>query len=80
MRQNMKNNVNFSLLQVDAETNILQDGTLIDLCGATLLWRSAEGLQSSPVSFVANSFSSLLVMLKHCFLCFTFFFFRRNVI
>lgn len=30
---------------------MLQDGTLIDLCGATLLWRSAEGLQNSPVSF-----------------------------
>lgn len=30
------------------ETNELQDGTLIDLCGATLLWRSAEGLQQSP--------------------------------
>ncbi|XP_023175977.1 protein pellino isoform X1 [Drosophila hydei] len=30
------------------ECNILQDGTLIDLCGATLLWRSAEGLQHSP--------------------------------
>ncbi|XP_050297497.1 protein pellino [Anthonomus grandis grandis] len=30
------------------ETNILQDGTLIDLCGATLLWRSAEGLEKTP--------------------------------
>ena len=30
------------------ETNQLQDGTLIDLCGATLLWRSADGLQQSP--------------------------------
>ncbi|RZF46821.1 hypothetical protein LSTR_LSTR008053 [Laodelphax striatellus] len=29
-------------------TNVLQDGTLIDLCGATLLWRSAEGLAKSP--------------------------------
>ena len=36
-------------LQVQEETNVLQDGTLIDLCGATLLWRSAEGLQNSPV-------------------------------
>ncbi|KAG4068755.1 hypothetical protein HA402_002446 [Bradysia odoriphaga] len=34
--------------QVQEETNVLQDGTLIDLCGATLLWRSAEGLQNSP--------------------------------
>lgn len=30
------------------ESNMLQDGTLIDLCGATLLWRSAEGLKNSP--------------------------------
>uniref|UniRef100_A0A915Q637 Protein pellino n=1 Tax=Setaria digitata TaxID=48799 RepID=A0A915Q637_9BILA len=30
------------------ETNELQDGTLIDLCGATLLWRTAEGLARSP--------------------------------
>ncbi|XP_058118675.1 protein pellino [Anopheles ziemanni] len=34
--------------QVYDETNVLQDGTLIDLCGATLLWRSAEGLGHSP--------------------------------
>ncbi|XP_046401812.1 protein pellino isoform X4 [Ischnura elegans] len=33
---------------VEGETNILLDGTLIDLCGATLLWRSAEGLAKSP--------------------------------
>ncbi|KAK9695844.1 Pellino [Popillia japonica] len=33
---------------MEGETNILQDGTLIDLCGATLLWRSAEGLAKSP--------------------------------
>lgn len=29
--------------------NILNDGTLIDLCGATLLWRSVEGLRHTPV-------------------------------
>ncbi|PNF25734.1 E3 ubiquitin-protein ligase pellino-like protein 1, partial [Cryptotermes secundus] len=34
--------------KVDDETNVLQDGTLIDLCGATLLWRSHEGLEKSP--------------------------------
>lgn len=34
---------------------MLQDGTLIDLCGATLLWRSAEGLQNSPVSLTFTS-------------------------
>lgn len=33
---------------VTEETNALLDGTLIDLCGATLLWRSAEGLAKSP--------------------------------
>ncbi|GLV39590.1 Pellino [Carabus blaptoides fortunei] len=33
---------------VEDETNVLQDGTLIDLCGATLLWRSADGLAKSP--------------------------------
>lgn len=35
---------------VPSETNVLRDGTMIDLCGATLLWRSAQGLQHSPVS------------------------------
>ncbi|KAF4531948.1 hypothetical protein B566_EDAN006640 [Ephemera danica] len=35
-------------LHVADESNVLQDGTLIDLCGATLLWRSAEGLAKSP--------------------------------
>ncbi|CAP29232.2 Protein CBG09337 [Caenorhabditis briggsae] len=29
-------------------TNMLQDGTLIDLCGATILWRTADGLERSP--------------------------------
>uniref|UniRef100_A0A1I7XVL9 Pellino n=1 Tax=Heterorhabditis bacteriophora TaxID=37862 RepID=A0A1I7XVL9_HETBA len=33
---------------VPEETNMLQDGTLIDLCGATLLWRTADGLAKSP--------------------------------
>ncbi|XP_014275266.1 protein pellino isoform X1 [Halyomorpha halys] len=33
---------------VEGVSNVLQDGTLIDLCGATLLWRSAEGLAKSP--------------------------------
>lgn len=35
---------------VECESNLLQDGTLIDLCGATLLFRSATGLESSPVN------------------------------
>uniref|UniRef100_H3B803 Pellino E3 ubiquitin protein ligase 1 n=1 Tax=Latimeria chalumnae TaxID=7897 RepID=H3B803_LATCH len=33
---------------VENETNELQDGSLIDLCGATLLWRTAEGLAHTP--------------------------------
>lgn len=34
--------------RIENETNILQDGTLIDLCGATLLWRSVDGFRASP--------------------------------
>lgn len=34
--------------RIESETNILQDGTLIDLCGATLLWRSVDGFKASP--------------------------------
>ncbi|XP_077101881.1 E3 ubiquitin-protein ligase pellino homolog 1 [Siphateles boraxobius] len=33
---------------VENESQELTDGTLIDLCGATLLWRSAEGLSRTP--------------------------------
>uniref|UniRef100_S4RZQ4 Pellino E3 ubiquitin protein ligase family member 3 n=1 Tax=Petromyzon marinus TaxID=7757 RepID=S4RZQ4_PETMA len=33
---------------VDSETNVLRDGSLVDLCGATLLWRTAEGLARAP--------------------------------
>ncbi|KAI5609606.1 E3 ubiquitin-protein ligase pellino-like 1-like [Silurus asotus] len=33
---------------VDNESNTLQDGSLIDLCGATLLWRSPSGLRRTP--------------------------------
>ncbi len=36
---------------VPDETNILRDGSLVDLCGATLLWRSVEGLANAPVIF-----------------------------
>lgn len=34
--------------RIENESNVLQDGTLIDLCGATLLWRSVEGFKASP--------------------------------
>ncbi|XP_061815985.1 E3 ubiquitin-protein ligase pellino homolog 1 [Nerophis lumbriciformis] len=33
---------------VDNESNTLQDGSLIDLCGATLLWRTPAGLRHTP--------------------------------
>ncbi|XP_061915471.1 E3 ubiquitin-protein ligase pellino homolog 1b isoform X1 [Entelurus aequoreus] len=33
---------------VEAESQELEDGSLIDLCGATLLWRTAEGLSRTP--------------------------------
>lgn len=29
-------------------SNILRDGTLIDLCGATLMWRSVQSLKNTP--------------------------------
>ncbi|XP_027203146.2 E3 ubiquitin-protein ligase pellino [Dermatophagoides pteronyssinus] len=35
-------------IRIEQETNVLQDGTLIDLCGATLMWRSSDGLYRSP--------------------------------
>ncbi|KAL6490470.1 E3 ubiquitin-protein ligase pellino homolog 1 [Colossoma macropomum] len=33
---------------VENESNMLQDGSLIDLCGATLLWRTPDGLRRTP--------------------------------
>lgn len=33
---------------VETESHELVDGSLIDLCGATLLWRTAEGLSRAP--------------------------------
>lgn len=33
---------------VEPESNELVDGSLVDLCGATLLWRTAEGLAHTP--------------------------------
>ena len=37
-----------SPIQLEAESQELVDGSLIDLCGATLLWRTAEGLAGTP--------------------------------
>ncbi|XP_037399078.1 E3 ubiquitin-protein ligase pellino homolog 1 [Pygocentrus nattereri] len=36
--------------QVKDESPVLLDGSLIDLCGVTLLWRSVEGLSRSPTA------------------------------
>ncbi|XP_074087103.1 E3 ubiquitin-protein ligase pellino homolog 3 isoform X4 [Macrotis lagotis] len=33
---------------VENESNVLRDGSLIDLCGATLLWRTPAGLLRAP--------------------------------
>lgn len=38
-----------SFSQVEEESNVLLDGSLIDLCGAVLLWRSADGLNEMAV-------------------------------
>lgn len=34
--------------RVKGESNLLVDGSLVDLCGVTLLWRSPEGLSRCP--------------------------------
>ncbi|KRZ56020.1 Protein pellino [Trichinella nativa] len=41
--------------KVVTQSNVLQDGTLIDLCGATLLYRTAYGLSKSPTSAELDS-------------------------
>uniref|UniRef100_A0AC35TGJ6 Protein pellino n=1 Tax=Rhabditophanes sp. KR3021 TaxID=114890 RepID=A0AC35TGJ6_9BILA len=46
LRQSRSSNIKGEL--IESESNQLQDGTIIDLCGATLLWRSADGLANSP--------------------------------
>ncbi|GFR07353.1 protein pellino [Trichonephila clavata] len=47
------------------ETNVLQDGTLIDLCGVTLVWRTPEGLRKAPceesLKRIENSFHEFAV-------------------
>jgi len=54
---------------VEEENNILQDGTLIDLCGATLLWRSAEGLAKSPVTLIYCLKRSQIYVIYICTRC-----------
>lgn len=44
-------NFNLNNLKHDTsglKSNILRDGTLIDLCGATLVWRSVDSLKQTP--------------------------------
>lgn len=36
------------LTQAEGESSALRDGSLVDLCGATLLWRTGEGLMRAP--------------------------------
>lgn len=51
-RRAEKRAVSFTcLFQLIEETNDLHDGSLINLGGAALLWRSHEGLKKSPVSW-----------------------------
>lgn len=38
----------FEPLQAEGESSALRDGSLVDLCGATLLWRTGEGLMRAP--------------------------------
>ncbi len=50
---------------VPTENNVLTDGTLIDLCGATLLWRSTEGEKNAIVEIVR--FSHILNLLTRAY-------------
>ncbi|XP_071036603.1 uncharacterized protein [Parasteatoda tepidariorum] len=43
-----------------SENNILSDGTLIDLCGVTLLWRTPSGLRNTPTGQCLQKLQSLL--------------------
>jgi hypothetical protein len=52
---------------VENELNLLVDGSLIDLCGATLLWRSAEGLAKGPVLLLFNKSLIVYLMCLHWF-------------
>lgn len=41
--------------KVKGESNLLYDGSLVDLCGVTLLWRSSDGLSSCPTDALLES-------------------------
>lgn len=51
-------------LQVSGESNELVDGTLVDLCGVTLLWRSPGGLSRSPTDQLLEAHRLELVVRK----------------
>lgn len=48
--------------KIDDSSNVLTDGTLIDLCGTTLLWRSAESINDMPnphdIDMLVSNFNS----------------------
>ena len=50
-----------SFSQVEDESNVLLDGSLIDLCGAVLLWRSTDGLKEMAVCLKFFILSRLLI-------------------
>ena len=52
-------------VQVVEETNILTDGCLIDLCGVTLIWRTAMGLGQAPVWRIFPSVCKLHSLFQH---------------
>lgn len=52
---------------VPEETNILTDGCLIDLCGITLMWRTAIGLEQGPSDTILRDHRRALnEMSSHC--------------
>ncbi|CAI8030835.1 E3 ubiquitin-protein ligase pellino homolog 2 [Geodia barretti] len=42
-------------VEAPEETNILTDGCLIDLCGVTLMWRTAIGIEQGPSNTILRS-------------------------
>lgn len=46
--------------KMENESNILGDGSMIDLCGVTLLWRTAEGLEKSPVCCLLSRWRQII--------------------
>ena len=52
---------------LSSETNILTDGCLIDLCGVTLMWRSAMGLEQAPTrQLITEHLKELNQGAMHC--------------